>query len=202
VAATLVVVCSVVAQVQTLPRVIHAIEWRRVLPFVVPGLVGVPVGTSLLASVDVPTFKILIGTVLVVFSTWTLLRPVSRPIAWGGRVADGAIGFGGGILGGLAGLSGPLPTIWASVRGWAKHERRSVFQAFNLTILCVALLAHVVAGLITRDLVVATATALPGTFAGAWLGGRLYDRVSDRMFSRILLLLLATSGVSLIWLNL
>src|SRR6266487_3872163 len=42
----------------------------------------------------------------------------------GGR----GIGFAGGILGGLAGLSGVLPTLWASVRGWGKDERRGVFQ--------------------------------------------------------------------------
>ena len=44
-AATLVVVCSVVAQVQTLPTIWHEIEPNRVLPFIVPGLLGVPLGT-------------------------------------------------------------------------------------------------------------------------------------------------------------
>jgi hypothetical protein len=33
---------------------------------------------------------------------------------------DALVGFAGGILGGLAGLSGPLPTLWASVRGRGK----------------------------------------------------------------------------------
>ena len=46
-----------------------------------------------------------------------------------------AVGFCGGILGGLAGLSGPLPILWASVRGWGKTERRGIFQVFNWTIL-------------------------------------------------------------------
>jgi len=60
-----------------------------------------------------------------------LARACGRP----GRTADGAIGFAGGILGrGLAGLSGALPTVWATLRGWGKDERRGVFQAFNLTI--------------------------------------------------------------------
>ena len=62
---------------------------------------------------------------------------VRKPMAFrfGGRPADAAVGFAGGILGGLAGLSGPLPTLWASVRGWTKDQRRGVFQIFNGTVL-------------------------------------------------------------------
>jgi len=42
------------------------------------------------------------------------------------------------ILGGLAGLSGPIPILWASVRGWDKNQRRGVFQTFNWTVLSAA----------------------------------------------------------------
>ena len=57
-AASLVVICSVVTQVQTIPMVWKHIQPRRVLPFIVPGLLGVPIGVVLLAfavlSVGVP----------------------------------------------------------------------------------------------------------------------------------------------------
>ena len=71
-------------------------------------------------------------------------------LVWGGRAADGVIGFLGGIMGGLAGLSGPLPTIWATLRGWGKDERRSVFQTFNLAVLLAALVSHALSGFLTR----------------------------------------------------
>ena len=38
----------------------------------------------------------------------------------GGKIADAMIGLGGGVMGGLAGLSGPFPTIWSGLRGWEK----------------------------------------------------------------------------------
>jgi uncharacterized protein len=50
---------------------------------------------------------------------------------FGGRAADTGIGFAGEILGGLAGLSGPIPILWASMRSWGKDERRGIFQTFN-----------------------------------------------------------------------
>ncbi|MFZ3226684.1 MAG: TSUP family transporter, partial [Xanthobacteraceae bacterium] len=45
VAATLVILCSVMSQLQTLPMIWRTIRWEYVLAFVVPGLVGVPIGT-------------------------------------------------------------------------------------------------------------------------------------------------------------
>jgi len=202
VAATLVVVCSAASQVQTLPKIWHAIDPKRVLPFIVPGLIGVPFGTALLSMVDVKTFKIGIGCLLLAYTTNALLVGKRPPSSWGGRTADGTVGFFGGVLGGLAGLSGPLPTMWASLRGWSKDQRRAVFQAFNLSILIAALLSHTVAGLMTRDLGLAVLTALPFTFLGSRLGVALYARVSEERFSKIILALLGLSGLTLVVMNL
>lgn len=201
VAATLVIVCSVASQLQTLPRIWHAIEVRRVVPFIIPGLIGVPIGTLLLSRVDVRWFKLSIACLLIIYATHSLLHRTPRRFARGGRAADGLIGFGGGLLGGLAGLSGPLPTIWADIRGWAKDEKRSIFQSFNLTILLAALISHWMAGLVNRELIVAAAIALPGTFVGAWLGATLYGRVREQRFKEIVLTLLGISGCVLIWTN-
>ena len=118
---------------------------------------------------------------------------------WGGLIADGTIGFGGEVLGGLAGLSGPLPTMWATIRGWGKHESRDVFQAFNLTVLSIALLSHAFAGLLTAEVGWALLAALPGTIGGAWLGAHTYGRLDDERFRVIILLLLCASGGVLIW---
>ena len=46
VAASLVIICSIISQLQTLPMVWHAIQWKSVWPYIVPGLVGVPIGTN------------------------------------------------------------------------------------------------------------------------------------------------------------
>src|SRR3546814_7469951 len=58
--------------------------------------------------------------------------------AWGGRPSDAAVGVGGGILGGFAGLSGPLPLIWLQLRGGPSAEQRAVYQPFNLIVLAIA----------------------------------------------------------------
>jgi uncharacterized membrane protein YfcA len=135
----LVLIGSIVAQTSTLPTFWQSIDFKLVWPFLIGGLAGVPVGTILIAHADPGVFKLSIGVLLLIFPTALYFN--RSPIAWsiGGRFADAAVGFAGGILGGLAGLSGPLPILWASVRGWGKDERRGVFQTYNWTVLSAAL---------------------------------------------------------------
>lgn len=199
VAASLVILCSVVSQLQTLPMIWRTILWRRVLAFIVPGVVGVPIGTLLLPHIEPRFFKIGIGVFLVAYKGYVLTR--RRPIKseWGGRAADSMVGFAGGVLGGLAGLSGALLVVWTDVRGWTKEQRRGVLQTFNMAILSLALVSHAASGLLTGEVALAAIVALPGTVGGAWLGAFIYRRLHDRGYQRIIMLLLLLSGIGLIW---
>jgi uncharacterized protein len=172
VAVPLVLICSIVAQTSTLPAIWRSIDVKLVWPFLVGGVAGVPLGTILVAHADPRIFKLSVGVLLLVFPTALYFNRTPLALSFGGRVADAGIGFAGGILGGLAGLSGPLPILWASVRGWGKDERRSVFQIFNWTVLSAALCLQAGTGFITREVIWFALLAFPGTIFGAWLGAR------------------------------
>lgn len=197
-AAPLVVVCSVIAQVLSLISVRRAMNWPRVWPFLLGGLVGVPLGVLALNQIPAGTFRLSLGIFLVIYTAATLLSGRLPVVAWGGRAADAAVGFGGGILGGAAGLSGPLPTLWCGLKGWSKGEQRAVFQTFNLTILSGALVSYAVGGVLTAEVGRLTLLCLPGTGLGVWLGMKAYGRVDDRQFRRIVLWLLLISGMTLV----
>jgi uncharacterized membrane protein YfcA len=198
VAATLAIICSIVSQLQTLPMIWRWIHWGRVIAFVTPGLLGVPIGTLLLPHIDPKVFKIGIGICLIAYSGHVLARRVEHKIAWGGHAADAIVGFVGGILGGLAGLSGIFPVVWADLRGWSREQRRGLVQMFNIAILSLALVSHAVSGFLTRDLLMATVVALPGTIGGAQLGAFIYRRLADHSYQRVIMVLLLISGVVLV----
>jgi uncharacterized membrane protein YfcA len=198
VAVTLVLICSVAGQTTTLPSMWRSFDLSLVWPFVIGGLLGVPIGTVLIAHADPRIFKLTIGIFLLVFPV-ALYFSAPMALAIGGRFADAAVGFAGGILGGLAGLSGPLPILLASVRGWGKDERRGIFQTFNWTVLFVALCLHIAGGRVGSDVLWYAALALPGTVIGAWLGARLYHALNDRNFRDVVLGLLFLSGATLVW---
>jgi hypothetical protein len=197
-AVPLVLICSVVAQTATLPSMWRSFDFSLIWPFIIGGLVGVPIGTLLVAHADPHIFKLSFGVLLLVFPAVLYFQRAPMAFRFGGKTADTGIGFAGGILGGFAGLSGPIPILWASVRGWNKDERRGIFQVFNWTILLAALCLQAGAGLVKPEVVWLALVAFPGTLLGAWLGTRLYHALNDRNFRDIVLGMLFLSGVTLI----
>jgi uncharacterized protein len=197
-AAPLTALCGVAGHVQSLPRIWSGVRWPRLWPMLAAGIVGVPVGTMLLEHVRPDPLKIGVGVLLVFYSAWMAF--VRRPpvITRGGRTADAAVGFTGGVMGGMASLSGPAPAIWAQLRGFGKDEQRGVNQPFNMSILLLALLSAGIAGFLDRTFLVWAAICLPTTLIGARLGLALYGRVNDAQFRQIVLVLLVVSGATLI----
>jgi uncharacterized membrane protein YfcA len=198
VVAPLAAACAVVAQIQALPLIWRYLEWPRLAPFLIGGVLGIVPGTWLLANVSLPTFKFWIGVLIVGYCTIRLATGSARTIAWGGKAADGFFGLIGGVLGGLAGVSGPVPTIWVGLRPWNKIERRCVIQMFNLVILALVITSHATAGLLGTAFLKALALSIPAVLAGAFLGQRLYRRLDDHSFDRVVLGVLLAAGLALI----
>jgi len=197
-AAPLVAFCSVAGHLQSLPRIWKGVIWSRLWPFLVGGLIGVPAGTALLGLVRVQPLKVGVGLLLLFYCSW--MGFVRRPpvVLGGGHLADGAAGLGGGILGGMASLSGPIPAIWVQLRGWTMLAQRGVNQPFNMSVLALSLVTAAVAGFLDRTFFVWAVICLPATLVGAQIGLRLYGRINDMQFRRLVIVLLGLSGVTLI----
>ena len=193
-AAPLVVICSVAAQMLSLFSIKPALNLHRLWPFLLGGILGVPIGVMALDRIEVGSFRIFVGTFLFIYCAAMLASRRLPVVDRGGRPADGAVGFAGGILGGAAGLSGVLPTVWCGLKGWGKTEQRAVYQPFNLAVLSWALAAQAQQGFITAEVGRLTLICLPGTVLGVWLGVKAFGRVDDRQFRLIILWLLLASG--------
>ncbi len=190
---------GVVGNLQTLPAIWPHISWKAVGPYIVAGLAGVPLGTTVLPHVEPRLFKLGVGSVLVVFCLFQLAGRNRLRVTGGGRIADAAVA--GGFLGGLASISGPLPTMWASLRGMGKLEARALFQSFNFTMLSAMLVMSAAKGLITWDSARAVLLALPCAAIGARLGHWVFYRLAAHHYDRVVLALLLLSGASLLWSN-
>ena len=197
-ATLLVAACSTMIQVGVIWRMRRAIEPARISPFIVSGLVGVPIGVYLLARVDPQIIKMALGAFLIVYGAYALLAPKLPRVEGGGRAADAAIGFLSGILGGLGGYSGVLTTIWTQLRGWPMQVARGVYQPFILAMQIATLLA---AGYVTFDAFSLTliGVALPALLLGAWLGWLAFGRLDELRFRQALAVIILGSGVMLVF---
>ncbi|HZS81630.1 MAG TPA: sulfite exporter TauE/SafE family protein [Stellaceae bacterium] len=190
--------CGLAIHVFSIWRFRNALRWRALWPFLLGGIIGIPLGTLALRHADPAAFRIGVGLFLVTYAGFMLLRPPMPAVAAGGRLVDGCVGAAGGVLGGLAGLSGVLPTIWCDLRGWPKDAQRGVYQSYILVIQSLVMVSLALSGGIgVREMKLFLA-ALPAIALGAMLGFRLYDRVDPMQFRRILLVLLLISGAALL----
>jgi len=109
------------------------------------------------------------------------------------------IGFSGGIFGGVAGLSGPLPTIWCGLRGWNADTQRGVYQPCNLTIPDVLLCMFALQDILIIAIGKLEIICILATVIGAYFGIRMYGRINARQFRYLglgLLFLLTISNIS------
>ncbi|OAN76615.1 hypothetical protein A8B78_03845 [Jannaschia sp. EhC01] len=195
-AVAIVALMSVVAGVQGVWVVRRAIlaNPRRLLRFVLPGLLGVPVGVWLLNGLDASVLRLGVAGFLIVYGGYFAVRrslpAFSRPTP----VADCVVGGIGGLLGGAAGMSGALPAMWMSLRPWTKFETRAVLQPFNMV-----MLTTTVTLLFLRGAYASAGPALlitlPTGLIAAQIGIAVFRRLSDTAFRWVLILLTLAMGI-------
>jgi uncharacterized membrane protein YfcA len=175
----------------------RALSWQRVWPFIVGGAIGVPLGAMLLTYIEPSYIRIGVGLLLLFYSIYGLVRPALKPVQ-GGVPADLGIGFLNGLLSGLTGLAGIAITIWCQLRAWPKDVQRAIFQPVILAALVMSAISLSFAGAVTAEIVKLYLLGLPLLVAGAWSGIKLYGKLDDAAFRKVILLLLLVSGLTLI----
>lgn len=195
--ATLIIAFGLLVQGISVWSLRHALDWNRLWPFLLGAALGVPLGVATLEWADPRQVRVGVGLFLLAFSAYSLAKPAFKPIP-AGALLDCGVGFLNGVLGGLTGFAGILVVIWCGLRGWPKDVQRTVFQPVGVAIFAMAAFWLGAKGALSLDTIKLFLIGLPALFAGTWFGLRLYGRLDDARFRRIVLLLLAVSGLSLL----
>ena len=196
--ATLIIAYGLIVQGYSVWKLRHALDRQKLWPFVLGAALGVPIGVSILTWANPAHVRMGVGAFLVLYSLYALFRPAIAPVKAGGAAADAAVGFLNGVLGGITGLAGILVTIWCGLRGWPKEVQRAVFQPVAVAIFLMSAVWIGARGAITADIVKLFLIGLPALFVGTWLGLKLFGRLNEAAFRKIVLVLLLASGVMLI----
>ena len=99
-------------------------------------------------------------------------------------------------------MAGIPVIIWSTLRGWSKDEQRAVFQPVVVGIFLMTLLWFGGSKMLTQDTLRLFAFGLPAVLLGTWLGLKLYGKLDEMTFRRVVLVLLLISGLTLLpWTN-
>jgi uncharacterized protein len=196
--AVLIAAYGVVNQAYGIWKVWHALRWRRVLPFVFGGAVGVPLGAYLLTYINPAHLRVGVGVLLIAYASYNLARPALKPITSNAR-ADAAVGVLNGLLGGLTGLGGVISTIWVQLGGGPKDAQRAVFQPVLFMTMAMTTLTFAASGyLFNTEILKLFLVGLPALLLGLWVGVTAYGKLDDAAFRKAILVLLLVSGFSLV----
>lgn len=171
---------------------------RRLSRFLLPGLVGVPLGVSMLSMVNPDQLKMGIGVMMVLYGGYFSFRNTLPKLERSMPLVDGIIGLAGGVLGGLASLSGALPVMWCSLQAWSKSDTRAVLQTFNLAILATAAVAFLIKGMYTPEVLKLIAVTLPVSLISAQIGLACFKCLSTDHFQRLIIFMMFISGAALL----
>lgn len=196
-AAALAVFGALTGQLLAVFSVRRGFNWPLLWPFLLGGLAGIPLGVLVLPHLDMDWFKAVLGALLALWCP-VMLMAQRLPRIGGNRWGDGAVGLVGGVLGGIGGFAGSVPTLWCTLRGFNKDTQRAVIQNFNLSMLSVTMAIYLATGIVTRDMAPMFAVVAPAMLIPTLLGTHLYIGISEVTFRRMVLGLLTCSGLTLL----
>ena len=179
----------------------RSIDWANLRILVPAAIIGIGIGTASFRYLDASAIRILVGVVAVGFAADYWLRRRSATDKPTGRDP-----IKGGFWGSVAGFTSFLAHAGgapASVYLLPQRLNRTLFVGttvyFFIIVNYVKLIPYAWLGQLSIANLSTTAVLLPLAPIGMMMGIWLHKRVSDGLFYRICYVLLALTGVKLLW---
>ncbi|MGC4083706.1 MAG: sulfite exporter TauE/SafE family protein [Vicinamibacterales bacterium] len=182
VAAPLAVLVSIVVAGVVVAQDWRGVHFRAAAGLIVASLFGVPLGVLLLARADDQIVRLLLGSVIVLFSFYSLTLGRNRTLANDHAGWLVACGFLSGILGGAYGMNGPPLAIYGALRRWSPQHFRATLQAYFLPVSIVGLAGYAVIGLWTSIVSWYFFWSLPGVVVATVAGRFINERIHGNGF--------------------
>ena len=111
--------------------------------YILGGFFGVPAGVWIMANLPASELTFAIGMILLIYSTWMVLRPVAISVNSSGPFEHILVGMVGGAIGGFTAFPGCAVVIWAGLRNLSKTEQRGIVQPYILAMQMASLLSMI-----------------------------------------------------------
>ncbi|MEP7057271.1 MAG: sulfite exporter TauE/SafE family protein [Caldimonas sp.] len=176
-------------------KVIDRSEVRRIVPFMVIGMLG---GVMLLVKAPERALLLLLGSFVLAYSAWSLLRRgTPAPIAEGWASAFGTFG---GVFSALFGTGGPIYTIYLARRLTDKTVLRATVSGLVFISALARLVLFTGVGLYAQPQILSLAAVLlPAALLGLYAGHRLHLGLPPGRVVQIVWTILIAGGTGLIW---
>lgn len=195
-AASLVALMAITTQAIMLMRYWRALTFDGLWRLILGALVGIPIGIFALSQLDERIILTVLGVILVAYSLYGLFTPTIPRIA-NPRWAY-AFGFASGLLHGAYNTGGPPYNIYCTTQRWTPPQYKCNMQVLLMVNSASVVIAHVLAGHMTPTVLQNYIIALPMILLGAGTGFFLDRYINEKLFRRIILILLLLIGIRML----
>ena len=175
----------------------RSVAWREFGRLMVPALIGMALGATLLVNLPASTALLALGIFVGSYGAYLLIGPrkLRRAPAW----LAWPIGLAGGVFSVMFGTGGPMYMVFLSARIHDKAALRATSAAMVAMSVWTRLAIFAVAGVLFQSaLLLVAAAMLPIMLLGIRMGNRLHHRLSGVGVVRLIAVLLLVNGISLI----
>lgn len=172
------------------------IEFKRTLYLAAGSLIGTPTGSYLLAILSPAHIKLVVGCVVIVLSLLLLANrfPYLQPF----RFWHLTIGATGGLLTAATSMGGPPLVLFLLSQNLKKHNFLGTISATG----CIASLFSIglfaTMGLVDREILKLSTAALPMLALGLFLGTKALQKIDNRRFRYLAILIVLASAINTI----
>lgn len=184
---------SAVAQTQFISTGWRQGDHALARPMIISNIVGATVGIWIFGRIDASALSIVLGVglgLIVAADMFGILDRLVRMVDLRSFALVHGLSFIAGVLTGVTGAGGVfLMAIYLKAATPDARSFRATALLITAVIVAYCTVVLALGGYFTVALILETAVLLPFIFAGAWLGARLFGRLDDRLFFRLLNLL-------------
>ena len=177
-----------------------AAAWRSIKLFkvyLITGGVTLGIAAQLVRVVPDDALKLMIG-VPVVFFVLIQLTGYQFRLSRNSLKVEAAVGGLAGFMGGISGVWGPPTVAYLTALDTAKHDQmriQGVIYGLGSAALAVA---HIGSGVLRAETWPFSAVLILPAALGMWIGGKVMDRIDQKLFRRATLIVLLLAGTNLI----
>jgi len=177
-----------------IPNAAKRADKRDVSIISIGALIGIPLGTMVLALADPLLVRwiialLIISLLVLLMSGWRFHGQPTVPLTI-------SVGFTGGFFGGLAQAGGPPVVLyWLREAAVAAVTRANIILYFAIGDVLIVI-SYFFGGLWTTTVVGLAVITGPLFGLGLWIGSKLFGAASDETFRRICYALIAVSAVA------
>ena len=184
------------ALIAKLWRTVNRPLWTRL---VAGAFLGFPLGLLAFQNADIDQLKVMVAATILTFVAWTVLQKEKTQQGSDATPrfrTSSAIGVGA-LAGGMTtalGMPGPALVLYLTAVGVGKEATRSISLTFFAVSYGVSLILQTTTVGVSTGVWVTAALLVPLAGIGAFLGHVLARRISEALFRRAVLVLVAATG--------